>query len=236
MLVIMLQEPQSVPLRLPMPRSRRHVLKSMALLMWLPAFRDANAVPYPATIAAMQSSRETETSVYYHYTEFGRRAQQEGYRGIAYLFIAFAAAEQVHATNFGKVLTRLNVELAPLPKPAVRVGSTRENLIRAADSEISSIEAFYPKLLEQLKPEGHEDAMTLVRYAWSSEQQHRDKLRQIQRWTPKFFENVARTIDEKTGRYFVCQICGSTVNAVPADMCPVCKFPPTHYRGIEPPA
>jgi rubrerythrin len=226
---------RSAPPCLPAPR-RRQLLKSMALLVWLPAFRDAAAAPYPATIAAMQSARETETSVYYHYTEFGRRAQQEGYRGIAYLFTAFAAAEQVHATNFGKILTRLNVELAPLPKPAVQAGSTRENLLRAANSEISSIEAFYPKLLEQLKPEGHEDAITLVRYAWSSEQQHRDKLRQIQRWTPKFFEDVARTIDEKTGRYFVCQICGSTVNVVPADLCPVCKFPASQYRGIEPPA
>lgn len=217
-------------------RRRRRVLKSMALLACLPAFPNARAAAYPATIAAMQSARETETNVYYHYTEFGRRAQQEGYRGIAYLFTAFAASEQVHATNFGKILTRLNVELVPLPKPAVRVGGTRENLIRAAESEISSIETFYPKLLEQLKPEGHEEAITLVRYAWSSEQQHRDKVRQIQRWTATFFETVARTIDEKTGRYFVCQICGSTVNTVPANVCSVCKFPPAHYRGIEPPA
>jgi rubrerythrin len=215
---------------------RRRVLETMVLLALLPARRDARAAAYPATIAAMQRARENETNVYYHYTEFGRHAQQEGYRGIAYLFVAFAASEQVHAANFGKILTRLNVELLPIPKPAVRVGTTRENLIRAADSEISSIETFCPQLLEELKPEGHEDAITMVRYAWSSEQQHRDKVRQIQRWTGTFFETVARTIDEKTGRYFVCQICGSTVNKLPANQCPVCKFPPAHYRGIEPPA
>jgi rubrerythrin len=208
----------------------------MALLACLPVIRDARAAPYAATIAAMRSARETETSVYYHYTEFGRRAQQEGYRGIAYLFTAFAASEQVHATNFGRILTRLNVELEPIPKPAIRAGSTRDNLIRAAEGEMSSIESFYPKLLEQLKPEGHEEAITLVRYAWLSEQQHRDKIRQIQRWGGSFFEKVARTIDEKTGRYFICQICGSTVNAVPAGQCAVCKFPPSQYRGIEPPA
>jgi rubrerythrin len=206
------------------------------LLSCLPACLTAKAGAYPATIAAMQSARATETQVYYHYTEFARRARDDGYRGIAYLFAAFAASEQVHAANFGKILARLNVELAPIPKPEVRAGTTRENLMRAADGEMSSIESFYPKLLEQLKPEGHEEAITLVRYAWSSEQQHRDKIRQIQRWTGTMFETVARTIDEKTGRYFICQICGSTVNAVPTDMCPVCKFPPTHYRGIEPPA
>lgn len=215
---------------------RRRILEALVLLAWLPAWRNVRAAPYPATIAAMQSARETETDVYYHYTEFGRRAVQEGYRGIAYLFAAFAASEQVHAANFGKILTRLNVELLPIAKPAVTAGTTRENLMRAADSEMSSIEAFYPKLLEQLRPEGHEEAITLVRYAWASEKQHRDKIGQIQRWTGSFFETVARTIDQKTGRYFICQICGSTVNAVPASACPVCKFPPAHYRGIEPPA
>ena len=215
---------------------RRRMLEALVLLAWLPAWRNVRAAPYPATIAAMQSARETETDVYYHYTEFGRRAVQEGYRGIAYLFAAFAASEQVHAANFGKILTRLNVELLPIAKPAVSAGTTRENLMRAADSEMSSIEAFYPKLLEQLRPEGHEEAITLVRYAWASEKQHRDKIGQIQRWTGSFFETVARTIDQKTGRYFICQICGSTVNAVPASACPVCKFPPAHYRGIEPPA
>ena len=168
--------------RLPVAH-RRQALKSLAFWVCLPANRGAWAAPYPATIAAMQSARETESNVYYHYTEFARRAQQEGYRGVAYLFTALAASEQVHATNFGKILTRLNVELAPITKPTVRVGSTRENLILAADGEMHSIEAFYPKLLEQLKPEANEEAITLVRYAWASEQQHRDKIKQIQRWT-----------------------------------------------------
>lgn len=215
--------------------SRRRMLQSLGLLAGLAAWRDGHAAPYPATIAAMQSARETETRVYYHYTEYGRRAQQEGYRGIAYLFTAFAASEQVHATNFGKILTRLNVELLPLAKPEVGAGTTRENLMRAADSEIASIEAFYPKLLEQLAPEGHEEAMTLVHYAWGSEKQHRDKIRQIQRWTGTFFETVARTIDAKTGRYFICQNCGSTTNAVPARTCAICKLPAALYRSIEPP-
>lgn len=215
---------------------RRRLLQSLALLACAPALREAHANAWTATISAMQRARETETSVYYHYMEFGRKAQQEGYRGVAYLFTAFGASEQVHATNFGKILTRLNVELAPLPRPAIKSGSTRDNLVRAAEGELHSIDSFYPRLLEQLKSEGHEDAMTTVSWAWTSEKQHRDKMQQIQRWAPTFFEKVARTIDEKTGRYFVCQICGSTVNTVPGDVCPVCKFPATHYRAIEAPA
>ena len=221
--------------RLPAQR-RRGLLQCVALLACLPAFGKVRAAAYRTTIAAMRRARETETNVHYHYTEFSRRALQEGYRGIAYLFTAFAASEQVHAANFGRMLARLNAEPQPIPKPSVRVGSTRENLIRAADSEMASIETFYPQLLEQLEPEGHEEAIDLVRYAWSSEKQHRDKIRKIQRWTGAYFETVARTIDEKTDRYFVCGICGSTVHELPAALCPVCRFPPTQYRKIAPPA
>jgi len=110
------------------------------------------------------------------------------------------------------------------------------NLLRAAEGEMHSIDAFYPRLLAQIKPEGVEEAIAAVGYAWGSEQQHRDRIKQILRWAPSFFETVARTIDQKTGRYYVCQVCGSTVNTVPAGACPICKSASTNYRGIEPPA
>jgi rubrerythrin len=194
------------------------------------------AAAYPVTISAMKAARESETTVYYHYIEFGKRARDEGYLGIAYLFTAFAASEHVHASNFGRVLTRLGEELAPLPKPAVASRSTRENLITAANGEMTSIDDFYPGLLAKIAGEKHADAIDAVQFAWASEKQHRDKIKQIQRWTPTFFEVVARTIDQKTGRYFVCQLCGSTMNKIPDGACPICKNPPTQYRLIEPPA
>lgn len=221
----------------PLIPSRRRMLQSAAALATLPAWRMVGAAPpYPATVAAMQAARETETTVYLRYNAFSQRATQEGYKGIAYLFTAFSASEQIHAANFGKILTQLKVDPAPLAKPVIRAGGTRDNLLLAAEGEMHSIDAFYPKLLAQLQPEGHDDAMNAVKYAWSSEQQHRDKIKQILRWAPTFFEKVARTIDEKTGRYFVCQICGSTVNVIPAGNCPICKFPSAQYRGVEPPA
>ena len=219
--------------------ARRCWLIHAAVIATLPAWPSpggALAAAYPVTAAAMRAAQVSEMGVYYRYTEFGRKAQQDGYRGVAYLFVAFAAAELIHSGNFGRILARLNVEVAPIPKPTVTVGSTRENLIAAADGEMNSVERYYPELLEQIRPEGHQDAMSAVRFAWATEERHRDKIRGIQRWTPVFFERVAKTIDDKTGQYFVCQICGCTLNLVPADACPVCKNLPQHYRHIEPPA
>jgi rubrerythrin len=46
---------------------------------------------------------------------------------------------------------------------------------------------------------------------------------------------VAKTIDEKTGSYFVCQTCGSTLNKVPPGPCPVCTSPPEQYRKVPVP-
>lgn len=222
----------------PLIARRRWLAGTAALLASsvLPNGSSARAESYPATIAAMHAARGRETVVTYRYLEFGRKAGQEGYRGIAYLFTAFAASEGIHASNFEKILLRLNAEIAPIPQPALRVGSTRENLILAVDEEIGSIEDFYPKLLERIKPEGNADAMKSVRWAWMSEQQHRDKIREIQRWSGTQFKRVAKAIDQKTGLYFVCQICGSTLNAIPAERCPVCNEPATQYRRIEPPA
>jgi len=172
--------------------------------------------------------------VYYRYTAYGRAAQEEGYRGIAYLFVAFASAELIHASNFGRIQARLNIEVAPTPKPEFKVGSTKDNLIAAAGIEMRSVDDYYPAMLERIRPEAHEDAMNAVRWAWATEERHRDKIKQIRRWSPTFFEQVAKVIDGKTGQYFVCQICGCTLDAVPAGACPVCKNLPTHYRHIEP--
>ena len=217
---------------------RRRALRTFTALTVLAAapWRRARSHAYPTTVAAMRSAQEVEMGVYYRYTEFGRKARQEGYRGIAYLFKAFGSAEFIHAGNFGRILARLNVEVAPIQKPEFTVGTTRENLLVAANGEAHSVDGFYPRLLERITPEGHEDAMTAVRFAWETEKQHRDKIRQIQRWSPAFFEQVASEIDRKSGQYFVCQICGNTVNVVPTPRCPVCRNASTHFRHIEPPA
>jgi len=223
----------------PAAASRRRCLEASLLFtagLAIGTARRARAQAYPVTIAAMRTAQESEMAVYYRYTEYARKAQQEGYRGIAYLFVAFASAEMIHATNFGRILARLNAEVLPIAKPAVTVGSTRDNLLTAAAMEAQSVDEQYPKLLERIQAEGFEDALNAVRFAWGTERQHRDKIRQIQRWSPTFFDQVAKQIDKKTGQYFVCQICGNTLNQVPEGTCPVCSNASRHFRLIDPPA
>jgi|GEM_PF-278775 len=191
------------------------------------------ATPYPKTIKFLQSAHVREIAMYHQYVEFGRKAKVEDYRGIAYLCAAFATAELIHAQNFAKILSRLDVEIVPVSKPQMTVSSTRDNLMKAANDEIDDIDTFYPDMIKHVNPEGVQDAITFATFAWESEKQHRDILMKIQRWAPWFFEKVAKTIDEKTDQYFVCQICGSTMDEIPPGKCPICNFSSEHYRKIE---
>jgi rubrerythrin len=191
------------------------------------------ATPYPRTIKLLQIAHKREIAMYHQYVEFGRKAKVEGYRGIAYLCAAFATAELIHAQNFAKILSRLDVEIVPVSKPQMTVSSTRDNLMKAANDEIDDIDSFYPDMIKEVNPEGVQDAITFATFAWESEKQHRDILMKIQRWAPWFFEKLAKTIDEKTDQYFVCQFCGSTMDEIPSDKCPICHFSSEHYRKIK---
>jgi rubrerythrin len=191
--------------------------------------------PYTATKGILQQSRGSEADAYRQYVVFARQAKADGYPGIAYMFAALGTAELIHGQNFEKLLARLGVEATEPPQHPMKSANTRQNLIKAAADELYSVNTFYPGMLKQLKSEAFQDAITITRYAWESEKQHLSILKDIQAWTPNYFEEVAKKIEHETGQYFVCQICGSTAVQIPRSTCPICKFPTENYRKVEPP-
>lgn len=217
-------------------RGRRAFLHEAGALALGIAFwkRAAAAEPHAETLAALAYAFQRETDAHRRYVAFAEVAGKEGYKGIAYMFAAFAVSEGIHGRNFKGMIVRLGGQADPAPT-SIRRGTTKENLIAAVDDEIDSIDAMYPRTLERMKPEGNAEAMKLVGFAWSSERQHRDLIQKIRRYSPMLFEQVAKTIDEKSGVYFVCQTCGSTLNAVPSPKCPVCSSAPDQYRQVPVP-
>ncbi len=219
-------------------KARRAFLRNLgALLAGILATarsRVAAGEAYSQTVAALGHAFQRETDAHRRYVEFAGIAKREGYRGIAYMFTAFAASEGVHARNFKDLITRLGGRADAAPT-AIKAGTTKQNLIAAVDDEIDSIDSLYPRTLERMQPEGHGEAGRLVKFAWESERQHRDLIQKIRRYSPMLFEKVAKAIDEKTGLYFVCQTCGSTLNKVPSPSCPVCKSAPEEYQQVPTP-
>jgi len=213
---------------------RRALLrKAGALLAGIGIWRLARAAAgaYPETVAALAHAFQRETDAHRRYLAFARTATQEGYNGIAYMFTAFAMSEGLHARNFKGLVAQLGGEASAAPT-AIKPGTTKQNLIAAVDDELDSIDNLYPRTLERIRPEGYDEAARLVRFAWESEQQHRDLIQKIRRYSPLLFEQVAKAIDQKTGLYFVCQTCGSTLNRVPSPKCPVCGGAPAQYLQV----
>jgi rubrerythrin len=212
---------------------RTFVRKMGALLAGMTAWKSVIAVAeeYAQTIAAVAYAFQRETDAVRRYVDFAGVASQEGYKGIAYMFTAFAASEGVHARNFKGLITQLGGQANAAPT-TIKRGTTKQNLIAALDDEIDSIDGLYPRTLERIQLEGNSEATRLVKFAWESERQHRDLIQKIRRYSPMLFEQVAMAIDEKTGLYFVCQTCGSTLNKVPSPNCPVCARAPEQYHQV----
>jgi rubrerythrin len=221
-------------------KTRRVVIMGGLTVMAGPIFtREGTAAlaqtEYPVTTDILQQSRNSETAAYRKYMAFSKQAKADGYPGIAYMFKAQATAELIHERNFEKILTRLHCDVTPLPKHRIDVASTQQNLMTAASDELDCVNRRYPDIMTLLKKEGLQDAITSTNYAWESEKQHLDILKEIQRWSPRHFEAVAKKIENETGQYFVCTICGSTVIQIPKETCPICHFASENYRKVEAP-
>jgi rubrerythrin/VIT1/CCC1 family predicted Fe2+/Mn2+ transporter len=97
------------------------------------------------------------------YLAYGIQALHEGRPEIAQLFFEAAGAETIHALNH---LGTMNA-----------VGSTRENLERAAVGEMEEIEIILPRMIREAE-EGHRpDAAASFRLALERERHHRDMFR-----------------------------------------------------------
>jgi len=221
-----------------MPTSRRDILKILSGVAASAPFFVPHAgfgsEPFPQTALALRDARLNERRAYKRYIAATKQAANENYLGVAYLFTALGTSELIHAQNYERVLSVLGHPIEELEFPDFEVSGTKNNLIRSAEAEINSIENFYPSVVERLQSELHEDAQRVVGYSWESHKQHREIIDKVLRWSPSKFEKVARKIDKKTDKYYVCQICGSTDVEIPEESCEICSNGPDNYRLIAP--
>ena len=188
---------------------------------------------YPETVYALQERYRDEIHGVHEYLAYAKKALSEDYPNIAYLFASLAASESVHARNFKRLLSDLEVQVEEIPKPEFKVSSTKKNLNHAATVEIEEIDHEYPRLIEYIKPENHEGAIRNIMYAWQAEKQHQHLLKNVLSGTGTFFEVLAKKIEKTDIQFFVCQRCGSTLTELPEDVCPICRGPVAAYKEVE---
>lgn len=143
------------------------------------------------------------------YLAFAKKAEQEGHKQVAKLFRAIAEAETIHAHNHLKELGA--------------VKSTKENLEQAINGESYEFQQMYPKMIEDSQEEGNKAALRTFNFANEVEKIHAELYRQA-------LENLGKNPDSD---YYVCQICGYTVEGEAPDECPVCKAKKQAFKKVE---
>jgi len=144
------------------------------------------------------------------YLAFADKAQQEGYKQVARLFRAAADAETVHAKNHLRVMGG--------------VGKTAENLKSAISGETAEFKEMYPKFIEQAKKETASDAVILSF----------DIANQVEKIHANLYRNALDNLGKNSETdYYVCQICGNTVEGEAPDKCPICNAPKEMFKRVD---
>lgn len=192
----------------------------------------ADQTEFPKTTEALEQRYIDEVMAHQQYGAYASRAEEEGYPNFAHLFRSLAASEAVHARNFKRLLTELGAKIPDSPVTEPEVGGTRDNIRRATTVEKDEIDNEYPGILESIADENHQEAIDNITYAWQAEKQHRELINKIQKAAKSWFSLLVERIEGKPSRYYVCQVCGSTLTELPGEQCPICEHEVSHYQEV----
>ena len=146
------------------------------------------------------------------YLFFAEKADEAGDKQTARLFRAAAEAETVHARNHLRVMGGIK--------------STKENLEVAVGGENYEFTEMYPGFIEQAKSENNGQAERSFDLANKVEKIHHGLFQKAL----KGLES-GESIGDKP--YFVCQVCGNTVEGEAPERCPICGAPRSRFKKVE---
>jgi rubrerythrin len=159
---------------------------------------------------ALMTAFAGESQANRKYTAFAAQADKDGYPQAAKLFRAAAKAEAIHASNHLKALKAIKV--------------TKENLREAIAGEIHEFKEMYPEMIATAKAEGSKDGERTLSYANAVEEHH-----------AKLYHDMLEGLDsiKEDYPYFVCPVCGMTVERAAPEKCPVCGVKGSMFKRID---
>jgi rubrerythrin len=161
------------------------------------------------TEEALMEAFAGESQANRKYTAFAAQAEKEGLTQAARLFRAAAEAEAIHAANHLRALKA--------------VKDTKENLREAIAGETHEFKEMYPEMIATASAEGDKNAERTLSYANAVEEYH-----------AKLYHEMLENLDKTENYpYFVCPVCGMTVEREPPEKCPVCGVKGSMFKKIE---
>ena len=176
-----------------------------------------------ATLANLQAAYNGESNAHARYIEFARKADAEGYAGVASLFRAAARAENIHAENHAAVIRKMNAQ--PCAKiEATPVRSTRENLMAAIEGETYERDVMYPEFVKVAQLEKNAAAIRTFNFALEAETEH-----------ARLYAEALAALESRRPRltYLVCAVCGFTAEKLEGARCPVCSNPKERFESVS---
>ena len=224
--------------------SRRQFIYVSALLsISLPLANDVcaalesdihNEGQFPLTTKILKEAYNAELMANGNYDGYCQKALSENYPNIAYLFSALQISEKIHAENYKKLIISLG-SMLDVPELSLLISDTKTNLNNAAKNELIKIKETYPVFIEKLSAESHDQAVVYCMYSWKSHKQHIEIISDIKKYSGIFFSPLAKKIERMRPNYYVCEICGATVDEKPKAPCDICNYPLFHFKYLERP-
>jgi rubrerythrin len=153
------------------------------------------------TYENVQASLSGESQAHIRYWNFAERARKDGFANIARLFEAASYSEQIHASGHLKAIDG--------------VQDTASNLSAAVAGETFEIEEMYPSYLAVAELQAEAKAKRSMHNALEAEKVHANLYR-------KASTDLATGKDIAETAYFVCPVCGFTMERTAVDVCPIC--------------
>ena len=144
------------------------------------------------------------------YLAFAAKADQDGYPQVARMFRAAADAETVHAHNHLRALNGIK--------------STKENLLEAIAGETHEFKKMYPEMIAGAKAEGHKAGEKSFNFANEVEKVHAQLYQ-------KLLDSLGKS--QESYAYYVCPICGYTVEKAAPGVCPVCGTKGEMFKKVD---
>ncbi|NYT05559.1 MAG: rubrerythrin family protein [Methanomicrobiales archaeon] len=160
------------------------------------------------------------------YTFFASVARKEGYEQISAIFEKTANEEKEHGKLFFKQLKGGTAEIVAA-YPAGMIGTTRDNLLAAADGEKHEWDTLYPDFAATADEEGFPAIAKLFREVATVEAHHEQRYRKL---LAAVVKGTVFARDAPTTLWY-CRNCGHVHEAANApEKCPVCDHPQAYFE------
>lgn len=160
----------------------------------------------------LQAAFAGESQANRMYLAFAKKADEDGFPGIAKLFRATAEAETVHAHAHFRVMGKIK--------------STEENLRSAIDGEAYEYKEMYPGFLTESESEGNQPATYSFKNALAVEEIHHG-------FYSEALESLKAGKDIAVTKISICPVCGNTVKGDVSDKCPICGVPADKFFEVK---